>query len=220
MHRAVLWDLDGTLVDSEEYHWRAWRDVMAGEGVELTYEQFLASFGQRNDRILRGWLGDDAAPERIRQIGDAKEAEYRRLAETEGVAPLAGAAEWAHRLHADGWRQAIASSAPRLNVEVMLRALSLDPYFDAIVAAEDVTRGKPDPQVFQRAAARLAVPAERCIVVEDVAAGIEAARRAGMRSIGVSRQATLDADIFVRSLVDLPDDAFVRLLSANSSPNS
>jgi HAD superfamily hydrolase (TIGR01509 family) len=220
MHRAVLWDLDGTLVDSEEYHWRAWRDVMAGEGVELTYEQFLASFGQRNDRILRGWLGDDAAPERIRQIGDAKEAEYRRLAETEGVAPLAGAAEWAHRLHADGWRQAIASSAPRLNVEVMLRALSLDPYFDAIVAAEDVTRGKPDPQVFQRAAARLAVPAERCIVVEDVAAGIEAARRAGMRSIGVSRQATLDADIFVRSLVDLPDDAFVRLLSANPSPNS
>jgi HAD superfamily hydrolase (TIGR01509 family) len=220
MHRAVLWDLDGTLVDSEEYHWRAWRDVMAGEGVELTYEQFLASFGQRNDRILRGWLGDDAEPERIRQIGDAKEAEYRRLAETEGVAPLAGAAEWAHRLHADGWRQAIASSAPRLNVEVMLRALSLDPYFDAIVAAEDVTRGKPDPQVFQRAAARLAVPAERCIVVEDVAAGIEAARRAGMRSIGVSRQATLDADIFVRSLVDLPDDAFVRLLSANPSPNS
>jgi HAD superfamily hydrolase (TIGR01509 family) len=220
MHRAVLWDLDGTLVDSEEYHWRAWRDVMAGEGVELTYEQFLASFGQRNDRILRGWLGDDAAPERIRQIGDAKEAEYRRLAETEGVAPLAGAAEWAYRLHADGWRQAIASSAPRLNVEVMLRALSLDPYFDAIVAAEDVTRGKPDPQVFQRAAARLAVPAERCIVVEDVAAGIEAARRAGMRSIGVSRQATLDADIFVRSLVDLPDDAFVRLLSANPSPNS
>jgi beta-phosphoglucomutase len=220
MHRAVLWDLDGTLVDSEEYHWRAWRDVMAAEGVELTYEQFLASFGQRNDRILRGWLGDDAAPERIRQIGDAKEAEYRRLAETEGVAPLAGAAEWAHRLHADGWRQAIASSAPRLNVEVMLRALSLAPYFDAIVAAEDVTRGKPDPQVFQRAAARLAVPAGRCIVVEDVAAGIEAARRAGMRSIGVSRQATLDADIFVRSLVDLPDDAFVRLLSANPSPNS
>jgi beta-phosphoglucomutase len=216
MHSAVLWDMDGTLVDSEEFHWRAWRDAMAAEGVDLTYEQFLASFGQRNDRILRGWLGDDLSASDMQRIGDAKEAEYRRLAEREGVVPLAGAAEWARRLHADGWRQAVASSAPRLNVDVILRVLALDRYFDAIVAAEDVTIGKPDPQVFQRAAERLAIPAARCVVVEDVAAGIEAARRAGMRSIGVSRSATLQADIFVRSLADLPDDAFERLLSATA----
>jgi HAD superfamily hydrolase (TIGR01509 family) len=213
MKKAVLWDLDGTLVDSEQYHWRAWREVLSGEGFDLTREQFLASFGQRNDRILRAWLGDDCPADEIKRIGDAKEAEYRRLAESEGVVPLAGAAEWAQRLRADGWRQAVASSAPRLNVDVMLRALALDRYFDAIVAAEDVMVGKPDPQVFQRAAARLEIPADRCVVVEDVAAGIEAARRAGMRSIGVSRSATLDADIFVRSLADLPKDAFARLLA-------
>jgi HAD superfamily hydrolase (TIGR01509 family) len=211
--RAVLWDLDGTLVDSEDYHWRSWRDAMAAEGIDLSYDRFLASFGLRNDRILRGWLGDSVDPARIQRIGDAKEAEYRRLAEREGLTPLPGAAEWTARLHADGWHQAIASSAPRLNVEVMLRVLHLDRYFDAIAAAEDVTIGKPDPQVFVRAAEHLGVPPSRCIVVEDAPAGVEAARAGGMRSIGVSQTKQLDADIFVRSLDQLPPDAFERLVS-------
>jgi beta-phosphoglucomutase len=211
--RAVLWDLDGTLVDSEDYHWRSWRDAMAAEGIDLSYDRFLASFGLRNDRILRGWLGDSVDPARIQQIGDAKEAEYRRLAEREGLTPLPGAAEWTARLHADGWHQAIASSAPRLNVEVMLRVLHLDRYFNAIAAAEDVTIGKPDPQVFLRAAEHLGVPPSRCIVVEDAPAGIEAARAGGMRSIGVSQTKQLDADIFVRALDALPKDAFDRLVA-------
>jgi HAD superfamily hydrolase (TIGR01509 family) len=211
--RAVLWDLDGTLVDSEDYHWRSWRDAMAAEGIDLSYDRFLASFGLRNDRILRGWLGDSVDPARIQRIGDAKEAEYRRLAEREGLTPLPGAAEWTARLHADGWHQAIASSAPRLNVEVMLRVLHLDRYFNAIAAAEDVTIGKPDPQVFLRAAEHLGVPPSRCIVVEDAPAGIEAARAGGMRSIGVSQTKQLDADIFVRALDALPKDAFDRLVA-------
>ncbi len=213
---AVLWDLDGTLVDSGEYHWQSWRDTLAGEDFDLTYDQFLASFGQKNDRILRGWLGDDASVERIERLGDAKEAEYRRLAREGGLAALPGAAEWVARLKHDGWRQAVATSAPRLNVEVMLGAAGLDRLFDVIVSAEDVTVGKPDPQVFQAAAGRLHTPPDRCIVVEDAAVGIEAARRAGMRCIGVSSAANT-ADIVVRSLEDLPADAFVSLLSARRS---
>jgi beta-phosphoglucomutase len=211
MRRAVLWDLDGTLVDSAEFHWLSWRDTMAAHGYPVTYQQFLDSFGQKNDRILPGWLGADATPERIQRIGDEKEAEYRRLALEHGLTPLPGAAGWIARLRAAGWKQAIASSAPRENVEVMLRALRLTHGFDAIVAAEDVTAGKPDPQVFLAAAAKVTVPADRCVVVEDAAVGIEAARRAGMKSIGVSRQGSLEADVAVASLSDLPDDAFDRL---------
>jgi HAD superfamily hydrolase (TIGR01509 family) len=210
--RAVLWDLDGTLVDSEEFHWQSWEHALGRDGVRVTREQFSATFGQRNDRILRGWLGAESSDDRINRLADAKEAEYRRLAQLHGLAPLPGAGEWLVRLQADGWKQAIASSAPRQNVEVMLRALHLERYFDAIVASEDVARGKPDPQVFLAAATRVTVPPPRCIVVEDAAAGIEAARRAGMRSIGVSRTATLDADLFVRTLEDVPADAFERLL--------
>jgi len=210
--RAVLWDLDGTLVDSGDYHWRSWRDTLAGEGQPLTYQQFLDSFGQRNDRILAGWLGSDASPARITRIGDAKEALYREFARREGLVALPGAVQWVQRLHENGWRQAIASSAPRANVQVMVDAVGIAGYFEALVAAEDVTIGKPDPQVFLTAAARLGVSPARCVVVEDAAAGIEAARAGGMRSIGVSATATLPADVSVRSLADLSPDAFDRLL--------
>jgi beta-phosphoglucomutase len=213
---AVLWDLDGTLVDSAEYHWRSWRDTMAAEGLPLTYEQFLDGFGQRNDRILRAWLGEDIDPDRIRRLANAKEREYRRLAREGELRPLPGAAEWVVRLRDQGWRQAIASSAPRANVEVMLGALRLGAAFDAMVSAEDVTAGKPDPQVFLAAARKLSTDPARCVVVEDAAAGVEAARRAGMRCIGVGGAVPLDADVFVRSLADLPPDAFSALLSRST----
>ena len=211
--RAVLWDLDGTLVDSEDLHWKSWQHAMGLERRPVTFDQFKASFGQRNETILREWLGSTATMDDINRVAEAKEIEYRRLAGEHGLTPLPGAAEWLVRLHAAGWKQAIASSAPRLNVDVMLRALHLDQYFDAIVTSEDVTRGKPDPQVFLTAASKLRVPPSRCIVVEDAAAGIEAARRAGMHSIGVSRTATLGADAFVSSLSELPPDTFDRLLA-------
>ena len=211
MNGAVLWDLDGTLVDSEEYHWLSWRDTMAAEGFVLSYTKFLESFGQKNDRILTAWLGADTPADRIQQIGDRKEAEYRRLARERGLVPLPGAAEWLGRLHDAGWKQAIASSAPRENVEVVLEGLSLTRCFEAVTSAEDVTAGKPDPQVFLKAAGKLHMPPSRCIVVEDVAAGVEAARRAGMRCIGVNRTSTLNADIYVRSLDELPADAFDKL---------
>jgi beta-phosphoglucomutase len=207
---AALWDMDGTLIDSEEYHWRAWRDTMARAGVPITHEHFLATFGQRNDAILPHWLGADAPAALMRRIGDEKEALYRDLVRSEGIAPLAGAAEWIARLYAAGWRQAIASSAPRRNVEAILDSLKIN--FDAIVAAEDVRHGKPDPEVFLAAAARLGVPSADCVVVEDAPAGIEAARRGGMRSIGVSRKGPLAADLFATSLAELPPDAFTRLV--------
>lgn len=211
--RAVLWDLDGTLVDSADYHWQAWRDTMAAEGAPISYEQFVASFGLKNDRILRGWLGDDISAERIQRIGDVKEEAFRRLARDRGLVPLPGAAEWIARLHEGGWAQAIGSSAPRANVEITLQALGIDRHLDAIVAAEDVSAGKPDPQIFLRAAERLGVPASRCVVVEDAAAGVEAGRRAGMRTIGVSRTVALGADLSVPSLDALPEDAFDRLIA-------
>lgn len=212
--RAVLWDLDGTLVDSGEYHWRAWRDTMRAEGVEITYQQFLDSFGQKNDRILTNWLGAGVTADTIRRIGDAKEALYRQLAVSEGLAPLPGAAEWVEHLRRDGWLQAIASSAPAENVRVMLRVLHLDRYFDATVSAEDVTAGKPDPQVFLAAAEKLQVPASACVVVEDAAAGVEAAKRARMKCVGVSGTSVLEADVFVRSLAMLPPGTFERLISS------
>lgn len=212
MAKAVLWDLDGTLADSKEYHWRSWVAAMEAEGHSITEKQFLASFGQRNDAILGEWLGPDPNPSQVVRVGEAKEAIYRELVRAEGVEPLPGAAEWVRELHEEGWGQAIASSAPRANVEVMHQALGFAGLIDILVAAEDVSRGKPDPEVFLKAAEKLGVPPDRCVVVEDAEAGIEAAIRGGMRSVGVGDGAVGAADIAVASLADLPQGIFLRLI--------
>src|SRR6266700_2795412 len=211
--RAVLWDMDGTLIDSEEFHWISWRDTLANEGIALTHEQFLSSFGQRNDSIIPQWLGAATTPDRIQRIANAKEELYRHLIRRGGISPLPGVASWLHRLHKQGWLQAIASAAPRANIEAVLEALSATHIFQGIVSAEDVHRGKPDPEVYLTAAARVGVSPDRCIVVEDAVAGVQGARSAGMRSIGVSHNgAHLPADVVVETLELLEPDAFEMLL--------
>jgi beta-phosphoglucomutase family hydrolase len=212
--RAVLWDLDGTLVDSAEQHWQAWHETIQAHGFTVTRDQFRETFGRRNDAILAHWLGADLPAEQARAIGDAKEALYRDLVKRDGLTPLPGAAEWVRALQTRDWRQAVASSAPRLNIEVVVDALGLGQYFEAQVGAEDVRLGKPEPEVFLVAARRLGTPPQRCVVVEDAPAGIEAARRAGMASIGVRHGGLAEASVTVPSLVDLADDVFDRLVGA------
>jgi beta-phosphoglucomutase len=217
--RAVLWDMDGTLIDSEEFHWISWRGALAAEGITITHEQFLSSFGQRNDSIVPRWLGAAATPERIEEIANAKEELYRQLIRQHGISPLPGVAHWVRQLHEDGWLQVIASAAPRANIDAVLKALSATHIFQAIVSADDVHQGKPDPEVYLTAAARVGASPDRCIVVEDAVAGVEGARRAGMRIIGVSRGGKhLPADVVVHSLDLLEPYAFDKLLECCSSP--
>jgi HAD superfamily hydrolase (TIGR01509 family) len=213
MIKAVLWDMDGTLVDSLGLHWIAWRDIAAAAGITVTYGQFVSTLGKRNDEILLEWFGPDVDPTYAARLSLDKEARYRELIRTEGIRPSPGVMTWIARLRAAGWKQAVATSAPRLNEEAVVDALRMADLFDARIAAEDVTHGKPHPEVFLVAAARVGASRHRAIVVEDAAAGIEAGRRAGMRTIGVSANGPLPgADIVVSSLADLPEDAFERLL--------
>ena len=210
--RAALWDVDGTLIDSREYHWLSWQGALAAEDFRVTAEQFAQSFGRRNDEILRGYFPSYTAEE-IERVGEAKEVAYRELVRERGIDLLPGVGHWLERLREEGWLQAVASSAPRRNLEVIIAALGLEKYFSAVAAAEDVTDGKPDPQVFLAAAAKLGVPPGSCVVVEDAPAGTEAARRAGMRSIGVlSSHDELRADLVVRTLEELRPTAFDDLL--------
>ena len=212
---GVLWDLDGTLIDSGDLHYEAWREVLAEMGRPFDRGVFAQSFGKRNDTILRELLQVGGSDEEIGRIGDDKEERYRVLVLRHGVPLLPGALHWLRRLKEEGWRQALATSAPLRNVDATLLPLGLRDHFDAVVSADEVGRGKPDPLVFLTAAERLGLPPARCIVVEDAPAGLEGARRGGMASIGVlsGHFATLEADLVVSSLTAVPEDAFRHLLS-------
>jgi beta-phosphoglucomutase len=206
--------MDGTLIDSADYHWRSWRDALAREGRSVTYKEFTATFGQRNDAILRQLLDPNISDAEIARIGGAKEQDYRSIVREEGISFLAGARDWLERLHVAGWRQAVASSAPPANIITILEVLDASHFFDALVSGEEVVNGKPAPDIFLRAAEKCGVAPQRCIVVEDAPAGVEGGRRGSMRTIGVlTSHEHLEADIVVRSLADLPADAFDSLVS-------
>ena len=212
----MLWDLDGTLIDSAGHHWIAWRDTLAAEGRPVQPGDFANTFGKRNDEILRELFGSGLAPDWIERVSETKERSYRRLLSERGLEPLPGAFAWLARLREAGWKQALASSAPRPNIDAAFEALSLGRYLDAVVSADEVGRGKPDPAIFLEAARRLGCPPGRCIVVEDAPAGLEAARRAGMPAIGVlsSHHPALEADLVAPSLDALGADAFDVLLAS------
>jgi beta-phosphoglucomutase len=137
------------------------------------------------------------------------------MVRAQGIEPLPGVRRWLEHLRAAGWRQAVASSAPPANIEVIIQVLGLEDCFDGWVSAEEVAHGKPAPDVFLLAAERIGVTPARAIVVEDAPAGVEAGRRGGMRTIGIASMARpLAADIVVRSLDELDDDAFERLVES------
>ncbi len=214
LSRGVLWDMDGTMIESTEYHWISWRDALAAEDYNLTYEQFSASYGQRNDAILRGYFGEDLPSREVERISNVKETHYREMVRNQGIELLPGVQHWLDYLRDAGWQQAVATSAPRANLDTILEVLGIAEYFAGLVSAEDVEHGKPDPQVFLRAASQIAVAPERCVVVEDSPSGIEGGKRARMGTIGVlTSRSELSADYTVPTLDQLPADAFERLVA-------
>jgi HAD superfamily hydrolase (TIGR01509 family) len=217
---AVLWDLDGTLADTMTSHFRAWREVLAGEGYTLSWETFAASFGQRNDTALCSMLGTELPTGDIERISCIKEERFRALVREEGLDLLPGVTARLRASQNAGWRQALVTSAPRANAETMLGVLGVAEFFAVVVTGDDVALGKPHPEPFLMAADALKVPPSRCLVVEDSPSGIEAARRAGMRSIAVGpAHASLPATLRVASLADLPIEAFETLIAAEHVAN-
>lgn len=182
---AVIWDVDGTLVDTAEMHFAAWAKLAAELGQPFSRADFAATFGRRNPEIIHILFGQKYSDAEIARLGDIKENYYRAAAE-KGVKLLPGVQELLDGLHARGIKQAVGSSAPRANLDLILRITDSRQYFDAIVAMEDTTRGKPDPQVFLVAAEKLGIPPRRCVVLEDAVAGVEAAKAGGMKCVAVT----------------------------------
>lgn len=212
---AVIWDMDGVIVDTGVYHRDAWIDAFGKRGIDFTAEDFVVTFGTRNDDVIRRILGKKAPRELAREISEEKEADYRRRI-AESIVALPGVVALLEDLAVAGFKQAIATSAPLANVRQIMQSLDLDRYFDCVVTEKDVAEGKPSPQGFLLAARTLDVPAANCVVIEDAVAGVSAARRAGMRCVAVTtshpRRSLGQADLIVDSLEDVSAAGLRRLL--------
>jgi len=202
---AVIWDLDGVILDSAESHLKSWYRLAEDLHIPFSDELFWTTFGWRNDAIIPMLVGP-TTPERIKELGDQKEVYFREFIR-ETATPLPGAIELLSSLKEAGYRQALASSTPIANIELISAVLGLERYLSAFVSGESVPHSKPAPDTFLKAAEELGVAPAHSLVIEDAVAGIQAARTAGLYCIAVAGERDLPglrvADLVVKDLTEV-----------------
>jgi beta-phosphoglucomutase len=213
---AVLWDLDGVIADTWEYHYLAWQDVFAKRGATFTKEDFMRHFGRRHDTIIQFALGDKLSPEEFKAVTEAKQADYRRRVGA-NIRALPGAVALIRALNREGIKTAIASSAPLENIEIIIRGLGIEDCFQAVAWGTEVAEGKPSPEIYLLAAKKLSVSPAGCVVIEDAIAGVAGARQAGMKCVAVTNShpaASLKgADLIVDTLEKVSIESLVKLFN-------
>ncbi len=204
------------IIDSSAQHEQSW-ELLADEiGKPLPEGHFKRGFGKKNERIIPelGWATEAGE---IHRLGLRKEELYRELMRRDGMTPLRGARELLTMLRDAGIPCAVGSSTHRANIETICEITGLRSFFAVIVTGEDVSHGKPDPEVFLKGAELLGVAPERCVVFEDALVGLEAARAGGMKSVGVATTEEMEtlegrADLVVESLAFLTLDQLLGLV--------
>jgi len=195
--------MDGVIADTSLYHLQAWQEVLMARGVYYTEEDFRESFGQRNEEIIRSVLGEEISQDQIDVIASEKEESFRRIVRP-NIKSLPGVIRLMEELIEHDFKMALASSTPMENIKLLTQSLGIDKSFHSVISAEDVTEGKPNPQVFLLAAQRLGVEPRNCVVIEDAVAGVMAAKKAGMYCLAVTnthpRMSLAEADLIVDSL--------------------
>ncbi len=182
---AVIFDMDGVIIDSNPFHKISLRQFCAQHGYHLSDEELLNKiYGRTNNDWIRNLFGD-LPKERILELGEEKEALFRELYKNE-IKPLAGLESFLKLLEARKITKAIGTSAPRSNVDFCLAATRLEKYFETILDQSDVEHGKPNPEIYLKVANRIGFAPKQCIVFEDSLSGVEAAQRAGSKVVGVT----------------------------------
>jgi beta-phosphoglucomutase family hydrolase len=182
---GALFDWDGVIIDSASAHKISWERLAADEKLFLPEDHFLKGFGMRNEVIIPELLNWTQDPQEINRLSLRKEELYREVVRDKGVVVLPGVKTYLQSLLDHNIPCVIGTSTQRANVELILDVTGLRPYFQDMVSSEDVSRGKPDPEVFLKAAALAGLPPEDCVVFEDAHHGIEAALAGGMKAVGV-----------------------------------
>lgn len=207
--------MDGVIVDSNPFHKIALKQFCSKHGHELTEEELREKiYGRRNQDWLRNVFGP-LEPGKLKAFADEKEALFRELYDKD-IKPLDGLPEFLKRLDSLEIRRAIATSAPRDNVDFTLEKTGIGQYFTTILDDSFVSYGKPHPEVYQKAAAALRYDPQHCVVFEDSLAGVEAGKKAGCKVVGITtthdKDELGDTDLIIDNFVELdPRDLIARL---------
>ena len=215
--KGVIFDLDGVLIDTGQFHRQSWYDLAREEDFEMSDELFYSTFGMQNYHIIPLLVRRDLTAEDIERMSEWKERRYREL--ISGKLTLQeGARGLIDELKSNGFLLAIGTSAPQANLAFMLEHTGVDDCFDAYVTGEEVSNSKPAPDTFLKAAEKLLLAPGRCIVVEDAVQGVQAGKKAGMKVVAVcttrAREDLEEADLIVDSLGELKADDFLKLLNS------
>jgi beta-phosphoglucomutase family hydrolase len=218
MLKGLLFDMDGVLVNNLDVHREAFAEFFRRYGVNRTFDELNRHFGRGNDDIM-GDLMPREIVERvgIRELGNQKEAIYREIYAPK-IKPQEGLLEFLAESEREGLRSAVGSSGFLANVDFVLDKCDIRRYFDAIVAGDQVTKCKPDPEIYLTAAAKLGLTPSECIVFEDAEAGIEAGKRAGMVVVALATTfpreflENTDADMIIDDFRDISVERLRELL--------
>ncbi len=224
MKVGAIFDWDGVIIDSARQHEESWELLAKEEGLELPDGHFRKGFGMKNELIIPNILQWTAERSEIERLSARKEELYRTVLTAGALSPLGGVVEFLNWLRDLRIPCAVGSSTERLNIETVMQVLKLEEYFQAVISGEDVTSGKPDPEVFVLAAAEIGCAPKHCVVFEDAPAGIAAAHNGGMKAVGVATThpayELTDADIVVHSLDELSRSHLEDLFFFESEPVS
>lgn len=191
--KAIIFDMDGVIVDTNPHHRTAWREYYQRYGKTLSDADFLEYIsGKHNAEIVAHlFAGQPLAPADVLRLSNEKEALFRELYRPD-ITPVGGLVEFLTVLRAAGIRTAVATSAPIENLDFVMDALALRPYFDALLNESMVSRPKPDPEIYQKAMAGLGVQPTDSVIFEDSMTGIRAAKASGAYVVGVATTQTTD----------------------------
>ncbi len=217
---GVIFDMDGVLIDSYQAHFAAFQQMLANYGLKMSPEQFSGIFGQTNPDIFSR-LYPEFEPKDYIRLSDEKEAAFREIIAVD-FPEMDGAAELVDALHTAGAVLAIGSSGSSENIRTVLKALPGGEFFKATTHAKELTRGKPDPEVFLKAAGKIGLDPAVCVVVEDAPVGVKAGKAAGCAVIAITgtapRPHLAGADFIVDSLRELTPAIFKDLIRSNTKP--
>jgi beta-phosphoglucomutase family hydrolase len=213
--KAVIWDMDGVLLDSGPSHFKAWHTTFKKHKMKVYEQRLRRTFGMTNQQVIQFMVDKPISKELTDRISREKDILFQRVIRDQAVF-LPGVEKWMEVFRQNGIRQALASSGSPGNINVVLTALGAATYFDEVVSGDGLP-SKPDPFVFLKAADHLGIIPLNCLVIEDAVAGVQAAKAAGMKCVAVTTtshaEKLTDADVVLDNLAELMTDHIRELFS-------